>query len=382
MPGRSREGRIPLPPAARRAAIRRRLLAFYDAGHRRLPWRAPQGRADPYRVWLSEVMLQQTRVAAAIPYFERFLARWPTLADLAAASEEEVLAAFGGLGYYARARNLVRAAREALARHGGLPRDPAELGALPGFGPYTAGAVASIAFGIPAAAVDGNAARVLARLFLVEGPAGDPAAQAAVRRLAGALVPAGRPGDFNQALMELGATVCGRAPACPRCPLAGLCSARRAGRAAEVPGRRRPPRRRRLELACALVERRGALLLLRRAGNGLFGGLWQLPAAEVPRGWAPRAALARGLGRVLGAGARVGPEVARLERQLTHRRLVLGAFRCRLRGEPRPGEGCETRWVPRRDLGGVGMPAAVRRLLEAARAESPEKPLTSEGATV
>ncbi len=165
---------------ARRAALRRRLLAWYDAGHRRLPWRAPQRGADPYRVWLAEVMLQQTQVATVVPYFERFVGRFPSLAALAEAAEDEVLALWSGLGYYARGRNLLAAAREARARHGGLPASLEALRALPGFGPYTAGAVASIAFAIPAPAVDGNVSRVLARLFAVDG---DPAAGPFRRRI-------------------------------------------------------------------------------------------------------------------------------------------------------------------------------------------------------
>ncbi|HET9598854.1 MAG TPA: A/G-specific adenine glycosylase, partial [Anaeromyxobacteraceae bacterium] len=192
-------------PASRRAALRRRLLAWWDAGHRDLPWRYPQRAADPYRVWLAEVMLQQTQVAAALPYYRRFVERFPALEALAVASEDEVLALWSGLGYYARGRRLLAAAREAMRRHGGLPADPAALRALPGFGPYTTGAVASIAFALPVPCVDGNVARVLSRLFLVAGP---PEARATRHRIAGlaaALVHPERPGDWNQALMELGA---------------------------------------------------------------------------------------------------------------------------------------------------------------------------------
>ncbi|HEY6004891.1 MAG TPA: A/G-specific adenine glycosylase, partial [Anaeromyxobacter sp.] len=217
---------MPIAPA-RRAALRRRLLAWWDAGHRKLPWRFPQRAADPYRVWLAEVMLQQTRVATVIPYYERFLERFPTLEALAAAREDDVLALWGGLGYYARGRNLAAAAREAMARHGGLPASLEALRALPGFGPYTAGAVASIAFAIPAAAVDGNVARVLARLEAVRGDPSGKRFRARIDALARELVDRERPGDLNQALMELGATLCSRrAPACRRCPMAPLCAAR------------------------------------------------------------------------------------------------------------------------------------------------------------
>src|SRR5512138_3910370 len=178
-------------PAPRRAALRRRLLAWWDAGHRELPWRFPQHAADPYRVWLAEVMLQQTQVRTVLPYYARFLARFPTLEALAAAREDEVLALWSGLGYYARGRNLLAAAREARARHGGLPASVDALRALPGFGPYTAGAVASIAFAIPAPAVDGNVVRVLARVFGVGGEPSAPSFRRSVEALSGELVGAG-----------------------------------------------------------------------------------------------------------------------------------------------------------------------------------------------
>jgi len=369
-------------PPARRAAIRRRLLAWYDAGHRSLPWRFPQRRADPYRVWLSEVMLQQTRVAAVLPYYRLFVERWPTLAALAAARDEDVLAAWSGLGYYARCRNLLAAAREALRRHGGLPASVEELRALPGCGPYTAGAVASIAFAVRAAAVDGNVARVLARLFLV---AGDPAGKATrdrLWRLADDLVPGApgggrgrqRPGDFNQALIELGATVCRKpAPDCRRCPLASVCEARQAGRERALPPARRRPARRRLEMACAVLERNGAVLVARRPGRGLFAGLWALPGDEVGRGEPPARAVRRALRR-LGLAGRVGEELAAVERTLTHRDLTLRAFRCRARVASRPDGNARSRWVSWAELNRLGMATAMRRLVEAADAGRVREP--------
>ncbi len=363
-----------LVPPARRDAVRRRLLRWYDAGHRLLPWRFPQGGADPYRVWVAEVMLQQTQAERVAGRYRRFLARWPTLPALAAADEGQVLDAWSGLGYYARARNLLAAAREAL-RHGALPRSVAALRALPGFGRYTAGAVASIAFAVPAPAVDGNAARVLSRLFLVTGA---PAARRTRQRLwalAAELVPGAeggagrpRPGDFNQALMELGATLCRpRAPACPRCPLASLCRARRTGREREVPRPRRPPARRRLVVACAVLERRGRLLLGRREGRGLFGGLWAPPSAEVAGGASPRATLVEAAG-LAGLRLRPGARMAAVRRTLSHRDLELAAYRCRGPGPRGPG-GARWRWVAWSRLPRLGLATAVRRLLEAVRAE-------------
>ncbi len=406
-------------PRSRRVALRRRLLAWYDAGHRRLPWRFPQRSADPYRVWLAEVMLQQTQVATVIPYYERFLARFPSLEALARAGEDEVLALWSGLGYYARGRNLLSAAREALSRHGGLPASLEALRALPGFGPYTAGAVASIAFAIPAAAVDGNVSRVLARLEAIEGAPSARSFRARIDGLARELVGEGehgdppgglfadrggarsapprpegerrpsrmrlgrsergdrggarsappRPGDWNQAVMELGATVCmKRAPACSRCPVAPLCRANEAGLVAEIPAARLRPARLQLVLACAVVRRRGAILLARRPSGGLFGGLWAPPSATVEPGEDARAALAGALGREHGGRWAVGGEVAACERTLTHRELKLQAFECERSG--RLATGHALRWVPAAGLDGCGVPSAVRALL--ARIPEPE----------
>ncbi|HYD43591.1 MAG TPA: NUDIX domain-containing protein [Anaeromyxobacter sp.] len=358
----------PLVAPARRAALRRRLLAWWDAGHRDLPWRFPQHAADPYRVWLSEVMLQQTRVAVVRPYYERFVEAWPTLERLAAARDEDVLAAWSGLGYYARCRNLLAAARAALARHGGLPASLAALHELPGFGPYTAGAVASIAFAIPAAAVDGNVARVLARLFAVRGAAAGAGREriwAIARELVGERSAGsgsgGRPGDWNQALIELGATVCGPAPACGRCPVERLCAARAAGAERDIPAKRRRPAARAMELACAVIEREGRVLLFRRPAGGLFAGLLGFPATEVRPGVSARQALARAL-RAAGVPARAGEELGAVDRKLTHRDLRLVAFAFHPAGAVGEGEG-GGEWVPWSELERAGMPTAMKALL-------------------
>jgi A/G-specific adenine glycosylase len=300
-------------------------------------------------------------VEAAIPYYARLLARFPTLAALAAAREEEVLARWGGLGDYARGRNLHAAGREALRRHGGLPASLDALRALPGFGPYTAGAVASIAFAIPAAAVDGNVARVLSRLFLVAGDPAGARTRARLWALAAALVDPERPGDLNQALMDLGATHCGRsAPACDRCPVAPLCAARAAGRERELPPARRRPARRALVLACAIVRRRGALLVTRRPARGLFGGLWAPPLAELAPGRDAGRTLATMLREDHGLVARVHGELAACERTLTHRALTLRAFACEVGSVP-AARGL--RFAGERELESLGLPSAFRDLL-------------------
>lgn len=354
-----------LPAPARLAAVRAPLLAWYDRHRRDLPWRRTR---DPYAIWLSEVMLQQTQVQTVIPYWERFLARFPTVEALAAAPLEQVLTGWKGLGYYTRARNLHRAAQAIVAEHGGrLPSSAAALLELPGFGRYTAGAVASIAFGEEAPLVDGNVARVFARLFEVEGLPGDKAREARLWALAGALVKGERPGDFNQALMEHGATVCRPAkPTCLLCPVRDACGAFRSGRVDELPPAKVRAEPKRLALALAVWEHEGKLLLARRAEKGLFGGLWELPAAEVSDG-APEAETAQRLAEALGVPLVLEGELATVKRQLTHRALTLHLFRVHGRKRPaRAAAFAELRWCTPDEALALGMSTAMHRALEAA----------------
>jgi A/G-specific adenine glycosylase len=255
--------------------MRRALLDFYDARARPLPWRESE---DPYRIWISEIMLQQTRVETVIPYYERWLARFPDIGALAEAPFDDVLHTWQGLGYYTRARNLHRAASLVRERHAGiLPDDSAALRALPGIGAYTAGAIMSIAYGRAEPAVDGNVRRVLSRLLDEPAP---PATR--LRTVAAALVPADRPGDFNQALMELGATICvPRSPRCGRCPVAQWCAARTAGTQDERPAKKTRSAVPAFRLGIAAVlDSSGRLLLERRPEGGLLGGMWGLPGDE------------------------------------------------------------------------------------------------------
>lgn len=274
---------VPVHPSADLSAFRAALLDWYDAHGRTLAWRAAPGAAapDPYRVWLSEVMLQQTTTPHATPYFQAFTARWPTVSDLAAAEDGDVMAAWAGLGYYARARNLLACARAVATNHGGVfPDTEAGLLALPGVGAYTAAAVAAIAFGRAANVVDGNVERVVARLFAVETPL--PAARPELRRLAGSLVADDRPGDWAQALMDLGATVCrpGR-PLCELCPLTHWCAGFRSGAPERWPLKaKKAERPHRTGTAWVLRDDRGRVALVRRPDKGLLGGMTGLPTSD------------------------------------------------------------------------------------------------------
>ncbi|MES2288335.1 MAG: A/G-specific adenine glycosylase [Pseudomonadota bacterium] len=255
------------------------LLGWYDVHARTLPWRAAPGTPlpDPYRVWLSEIMLQQTTVAAVIPYFETFTRRWPTVEALADADMADVMTAWAGLGYYARARNLIACAR-AVSSRGGFPDTEAELRNLPGIGTYTAAAVAAIAFGQRAVVVDGNVERVVARLFAIETPL--PAAKPELYRLTDSITPETRSGDFAQAMMDLGATVCTpRNPSCLMCPLSAACTARAEGDPAPYP-KRLPKVAKPVRQGVALwIEHQGKVLLVRRPEKGLLGGMMALPSA-------------------------------------------------------------------------------------------------------
>lgn len=277
-PSREHSPSRPSPETGDRRRVRR-LLAWYRTQRRDLPWRRTR---DPYGIWIAETMLQQTRVAAVVPYYERFLAEFPDAASLARAREDRVLALWSGLGYYSRARNLLAAARAMVARHGGkVPDDAEALAALPGVGRYTQGAILSIAFDRPVPVVDGNVVRVLSRWFLLSGDPRPSAFRETLWSLAADLVPRHSPGDFNQAMMELGATLCTpKNPLCIECPLAGACRAHRTGRVAEFPepiGKK--PARRIAVLAALVRSSRG--LWLERKSRGANRGLWDLPAVEI-----------------------------------------------------------------------------------------------------
>ena len=345
-----------------------RLLAWYDRHRRDLPWRAPPGaRPDPYRVWLSEIMLQQTTVATVGGYFLRFLARWPTLSALARADLDEVLREWQGLGYYARARNLHKCARILAADHDGrFPDGERGLRALPGIGAYTAAAIAAIAFDRRATVVDGNVERVVARLFAVEDPL--PGAKPALYRLADGLTPDRRPGDYAQAMMDLGATVCTpRSPDCGRCPLAGDCAASREGIAERLPRRAaKAPRPTRYGTAFWAVRPDGAVLLRRRAESGLLGGMMEIPST----GWTEEpAASAEALDLApVEADWRLLPGEVR--HGFTHFRLELAVMAGRAGEGWRDADGI---WVPVDRLGEHALPTVMKKVVRHALSHPPPR---------
>lgn len=347
----------------RRAALRRQLLAWYRAHRRDLPWRRT---SDPYAIWISEAMLQQTRVETVIPYWERFLARFPDVEALATADVEDVYGLWAGLGYYSRARNLHAAARALVERFDAkLPDDAEALRSLPGIGRYTAGAIASIAFDRPEPVLDGNVERVLARLLGLREDVKSKPVSEELWREAAALAAGRSPGDLNQALMELGALVCTpRAPRCTECPVASGCVARREGDPEALPVR--APRSAPLaaRAVAALVLRRGRALLVRRPPGGLLGGLWELPGGALVRGEKPEDGLRRSLREGVGVELERATSAGAVEHVFTHRRLRLHLFHAEVSpGRLRLAGPTAHRWLPPARIGEVAYGALTRKAL-------------------
>mgnify|MGYP000117916270 CR=1 FL=1 len=337
------------------------LLAWYDRHRRDLPWRARPGEtADPYRVWLSEIMLQQTTVAAVRDYFLRFVARWPDVEALASAPLDDILREWAGLGYYARARNLHKCAREVVEHHGGkFPQDVDALKGLPGIGAYTSAAIAAIAFDRPAAAVDGNVERVMARLFAVEEPL--PDAKPRLKAYAESLVPQERAGDFAQALMDLGATVCApRKANCLICPWSDPCQGRARGLAEELPRKRRKAKRPTRSGIAFWVERAdGAVLLRRRPEEGLLGGMLEVPSS-------PWAVADEADASPVSAAPLAVPWQAlpgRVEHTFTHFHLELEVWRAREPVDHEADGRAGYRWVARAELDGEALPNVMRKVV-------------------
>ena len=320
--------------------MRRALLAWYEANRRDLPWRRTE---DPYHIWVSEIMLQQTRAQAVIPYYEKFLERFPTVAALADAAEPDVLACWSGLGYYSRARNLQKAAR---LIGSAVPRAYPAIRQLPGVGDYTAAAIASIAFGLPYAVLDGNVMRVIARVTNDDADIGAPRTRARFQQIAQQWLDSRHPGAFNQALMELGATVClPRAPHCLLCPLLSCCEAHRLGRQAQLPVKLRKTAPEKIEATLVIVERRGRILLWQRtADSRRMAGFWELPAPEqLPELQAPR-------------------KLGSFRHTITNHHYRFTVWAGGVMRAPRP-----LRWTALGDLGGLALSTTCRKALQLAK---------------
>ena len=341
------------------------LLRWFDKNARDLPWRRTR---DPYAIWVAEIMLQQTQSDTVKPYYHRFLARFPTVRHLARARLDAILKVWEGLGYYTRARNLHQAAqkivREFAAR---LPQTKQELLSLPGVGLYTAGAIASIAFGRDEPLVDGNVTRVLCRLFRIRRDPRSGKVRRNLWSLAEALLPAGRAGSFNQAMMELGATVClPRSPHCQECPLRKICSAKEHGEQEKLPIRAKKKSLPRLKVAVAVIYKNGRILIDKRKPDGLLGGLWEFPGGKVRKGESLEAALSREIREELGITVRILHPLATVQHSYSHFSVTLHAFKCAYAaGTPTCRTCVDYKWVHPKQLKKYAFPAANKKIMAA-----------------
>ena len=354
-----------------RAAVRDRLLPWFAAHARPLPWRAEP--RPPYAVWISEIMLQQTRVDTVIPYFHRFLARFPDPASLAAAPLRDVLKLWEGLGYYSRARQLHNAAHLLVRDHGGrLPADPARLAALPGLGPYTTAALASFAFGLPLAVLDGNVIRVFARLLALPDDVGRPATRKKLQLLADALLLRDQPGPTNEAWMELGALVCApRAPRCPDCPLRPVCRAAKLHAPEAFPKKKKKMKvpHKIVGAAVILNSKNQILIAQRKPEGGMLAGLWEFPGGKIAPGESMPQCIARELKEEMGLSLEVGPHLVTVPHAYTHFTIELHAHFARIRsGRPRHIECADHAWVTRDQFDAYPFSKADLDIIRAIRA--------------
>jgi A/G-specific adenine glycosylase len=344
-----------------------RLCRWYRANHRDLPWRRD---ADPYRIWISEAMLQQTRVETVIPYYERWLHHFPDIASLAAANEQDILKLWEGLGYYSRARNLHRAAHTLMADHDGrLPQTAIALSALPGIGSYTAAAVASIAFGEPVPVIDGNVRRVMARILAIGIDPRSRPAEATILATLTPLLNQADPAEANQALMELGAMVClPRNPRCANCPVPPDCRAHCELRTDELPIRKSHPPTPHHDVAIALIERRGRLLLIRRPTEGLLGGLWELPGGRITASSDAPRELPGLVKAKTGLDILVGAPLPLVDHAFSHFSVTLHPWRCEVRGgrlrTSQPSR--PYRWATHGETAALPLPRAIVKVVEMA----------------
>ncbi len=366
----NRTSHLPAASRHRIERIRQCLVAWYKAEKRDLPWRQT---SDPYRIWVSEVMLQQTQVAAVIPYYLKFLQHFPTLDQLAAADLQAVLKQWEGLGYYARARNMHRAAKELTAHHGSrFPDTLRALKKLPGIGDYIAAAVASIAFGHPAAVVDGNVKRVLARVHCIDSPVNAPRSHQVFQAAATNLLDTTCPGTFNQAVMELGALVCKPdAPLCAACPIAGQCLALERRKTAALPVRLQKKAVPTNHVAVGVIWKNGRTLITRRKPDGLLGGLWEFPGGKIRPGERPDTACEREIKEETGLTVAAVEQIAQVKHAYTHFKIVMHVFSCRfLSGRVRLDGPVDFRWIAVEDIGAYPFPGANHKFFPALRAAS------------
>ncbi|MDP2848753.1 MAG: A/G-specific adenine glycosylase [Humidesulfovibrio sp.] len=365
---------MPLKPLASLAgeldavAFRQALLGWFAANARDLPWRRT---LDPYHVWLSEIMLQQTQMDRAVGYFERFLARFPTIMSLDLAGEDEVLKLWEGLGYYSRARNLRKAARVVMERHGGtFPRAHEDIRSLPGVGPYTAGAIASVAYNEPLPAVDANVLRVFSRLLDMPEPVSEPASRRRIEAAASELLDPLNARGFNQALMELGALVCTpRKPHCPACPLASFCMAHRRGTAESRPVLKPGPEIIRINMACGVLASRGRFYIQKRRPDDVWPGLWEFPGGVLEEGETPEQALVREFREETELRVAPAGKIAVVRSSYTRYRITMHGFFCRMDADLDPerafrlNEATEARFVAPSELSRFAFPSGHARLV-------------------
>lgn len=369
-------GTVPAPPPQSLAPL---LLCWYDRAGRTLPWR---GSSDLYAILVSELMLQQTRVQTVLGYWGRFMERFPTVADLAAAPEDDVMAAWSGLGFYRRARNLHRAAQQIVTSHGGaVPEDPEELGSLPGVGRYTLGAILSSGRNAKLPILDGNVIRVLTRVYSIPEPPDRAATKRVLWQLAEDILPDDRPGDFNQAIMDLGATLCRRtSPSCTSCPFSAICTSAATGTSEDFPRPGRSTAVKRVERVAILInDSDGRFVLRRRPASGLLASLWELPSADLSPDEEPAVVAARLASELLAPGPQVDPEPAwsdlrfcgSVAHRFSHRHWVIQVFRARA-PLPRMGtaaEGAEAMLrVDYSGLNNLGVPTVTRKTIDCALA--------------
>jgi A/G-specific adenine glycosylase len=347
------------------------LLDWFAANSRPLPWRRSY---DPYAVWVSEIMAQQTQMDRVVPYFTRFMARFPDIASLAGADENDVLKAWEGLGYYSRARNLLAAARRIVAEHGGvLPADFAAIRALPGIGQYTAGAVASIAYGLDVVAVDANVLRVLARVCDIDVPVKEPAGKARVIELARELLPPGRARQYNEALMELGGMVCRpKNPDCPACPVAAVCQARHLDIVADRPVLSKTPDITPLLVATGVLTHAGRVFVQKRLPVGAWANLWEFPGGRIEQGETPEQAVVREFAEETAFSVEAAAKLAVIRHGYTTYRVTLHCYLLRLPDAYDPAippvptltAAQESRWLTPEELANYAFPAGHRKLID------------------